>query len=147
MSATEEQFVAEVLPRLRTDYLAFLRGDPEPRIAARTPNSPATWLGQFGSEVTGAAEIAAHFRRSVARFADGEVISLDLINAEVVGDAAFLATHERINLSVDGIPTTFAQRVSRVFRRDGGDWMLAHEHAALDPADLELPWRPTPQSD
>jgi ketosteroid isomerase-like protein len=140
---TADEFLAEVLPGLRAAELAALNGDAEPRVAVWTTEEPADWLGQFGTRAIGVSEVAEHFRRAAARFTDGSQLQFDVVSADVVGDVAHLVTVEQVRFGIDGAePVTMTFRISRVFRREGGAWRCAHGHADLDPATLDLPWRP-----
>jgi ketosteroid isomerase-like protein len=138
-----DEFLADVLPALRAAELAALNGDPGPRLALWTTVEPADWLGQFGTHVRGVQEVADHFRRAVSRFTDGTQLQFDILSVDVVGDVAHLVTVERVRFGIDGAePVTMTFRISRVFRREGGAWRCAHGHADLDPATLDLPWKP-----
>ena len=140
---TTEQFLAEVVPELRAAELAALNGDPGPRLALWSTEEPVDWLGQFGTHVAGVRDVAEHFRRATSRFTDGRQLQFDVVSADVVGDVAHLVTVEKVRFGIDGAdPVTMTFRISRVFRREGGAWRCAHGHADLDPATLDLPWRP-----
>lgn len=143
MTPATEQFLVEVLPSLKAADLAVLNGDAEPRIALWTTEDPADWLGQFGTRASGAHDVAEHFRRAAQRFTEGSLLQYDVVSADVVGDAACLVTAEHVRVGIDGgEPVAMTQRVSRVLRREDGEWRCAHGHADLDPATLDIPWQP-----
>ena len=42
---------------------------------------------------------------------------------------AYTVGYEHTQASVDGTPRTYSLRVTQVYRREGGDWKVAHRHA------------------
>ena len=44
-------------------------------------------------------------------------------------DMAFTVGLEHTSTSVDGAPRTYTLRATQVYRREGGDWKVAHRHA------------------
>jgi len=45
-----------------------------------------------------------------------------------VGDVAYTAGFEHISTSTDGEPRTYTLRVTQVYRREDGEWKVAHRH-------------------
>lgn len=54
----------------------------------------------------------------------------------MVGDIAFTAGYERTQASINGEPRQYVLRVTQVYRREDGEWKVAHRHADTAP-DLE----------
>jgi ketosteroid isomerase-like protein len=52
--------------------------------------------------------------------------AFDLLAYDVVGDMAYTAGFEHISASVDGHPRTYSLRATQVYRREIGEWRVAH---------------------
>lgn len=46
----------------------------------------------------------------------------------MVGDLAYTAGFEHTSTSVDGEPRTYTLRATQVYRREDGQWKVAHRH-------------------
>jgi ketosteroid isomerase-like protein len=57
----------------------------------------------------------------------------ETVAADVVGDMAFTAGYERTQASINGEPQRYVLRVTQVYRREDGDWKVAHRHADTAP--------------
>ena len=76
------------------------------------------------------AEIALHLAES---FSDCTSYSFDMVAADVVGDMAYTVGYEHTQASVNGEPRTYALRATQVYRREDGEWKVAHRHADTVP--------------
>jgi ketosteroid isomerase-like protein len=47
----------------------------------------------------------------------------------VVGDMAYTAGFEHTSALVDGEPRSYTLRATQVYRREAGEWRVAHRHA------------------
>jgi ketosteroid isomerase-like protein len=47
---------------------------------------------------------------------------------------AFTVGLEHTSTSVDGDPRSYTLRATQVYRRESGQWKVAHRHADTDPA-------------
>ena len=54
--------------------------------------------------------------------------SLELQAFDFVGDMAYTAGLEHTSASVDGQPRTYTLRATQVYRREDGEWKVAHRH-------------------
>ena len=143
MNSETQAFLAEVLPRQQAAEQSIRAGDVAPRLALWSQHEPVSWLGQYGTCAVGADEVAAHFARVAPRFSDFDEVSFEVIAAEAFADSAYLVGYEHSMGRIDGGPrvaTTY--RISRLYRREHGEWRIAHGHADIEPATLQLPWRP-----
>jgi len=52
----------------------------------------------------------------------------ELLACDVVGDMAYTAGFEHTSASVDRRPRTYTLRVTQVYRREQGEWRVAHRH-------------------
>ena len=68
------------------------------------------------------------FRGLASRFSDSTSYDIELIAAGASGDLAYTVAYEHNTVSVDGTPRTYTLRVTQVYRREDGEWKLAHRH-------------------
>jgi len=122
-----EEFLADILPRLRDAEMALHRGDPGPRAALWSHADPVTL---FGAEVnrTGWDELGPTFDWLAGRFTDCLSLDYEVIAAGASGDLAYLVAIERISAVARGEPTSYALRATTVFRREDGTWRAVHRH-------------------
>ncbi|WP_442003330.1 nuclear transport factor 2 family protein [Paenarthrobacter sp. RAF54_2] len=69
------------------------------------------------------------FHRSGNRFSDCTAYSFELQAYDVVGDLAYTAGLERSSISVTGQQASQVLRATQVYRREDGEWKVAHRHA------------------
>ena len=62
-------------------------------------------------------------------FSDCTSYEFELLAYDVVGDMAYTASFEHTSASVDGQPRTYTLRATQVYRREEGEWRVAHRHA------------------
>ncbi|HEX8770309.1 MAG TPA: DUF4440 domain-containing protein [Acidimicrobiales bacterium] len=95
----------------------------------------ASLFGAFGPARRGWRELSVVFPWVASRYRDGTVD----IEYEVVWegtDAAYTVGYERAHVSIDGgAMEDSAIRVTHIFRREGGRWMLVHRHGDFAIAD------------
>jgi ketosteroid isomerase-like protein len=123
-----DEFLRWVQERLVPAETALHNGDAGPRSAIWSDAEPVTVLGAWKNAV-GADELAPLFRDLEASFSDCRSYELELIAADVVGDMAFTVAFEHTEASVRGEPRTYTLRATQVYRREGGEWKVAHRHA------------------
>ena len=70
-------------------------------------------------------ELFASLARS---FSDGTSYRFELQAYDVVGDMAYTAGIEHTSTSVDGERRSYKLRATQVYRREGGEWKVAHRH-------------------
>lgn len=133
-----DEFMTWVETRLREAEIAVHNGDVAPRFAIWSTNEPVTVLGAWLSG-TGQTEVGEIFRRLEDSFSDCTSYAHEVVAADVVGDMAYTVGYEHTQASVNGEPRTYTLRVTQVYRREGGEWKVAHRHAdtvpSADPAD------------
>jgi ketosteroid isomerase-like protein len=79
--------------------------------------------------------MAAVFPWVADRYRDGTV-DFDYVLAWEGADAAYTVGYERARVSIDGGERAdWTIRVTHVFRREDGRWMLVHRHGDFAPAD------------
>jgi ketosteroid isomerase-like protein len=47
---------------------------------------------------------------------------------DVAGDMAYTAGLEHTSVSIDGQPRSYTLRATQVYRRESGEWRVAHRH-------------------
>jgi ketosteroid isomerase-like protein len=52
-----------------------------------------------------------------------------LVAADVVGDMAYTVGYEHTQASVVGEPRSYTLRSTQIYRREDGEWKVAHRHA------------------
>jgi ketosteroid isomerase-like protein len=62
-------------------------------------------------------------------FSDCTSYNVELLACDVAGHMAYTAALEHVSLSMDGQPRTYTLRATQVYRREGGQWKVAHRHA------------------
>jgi ketosteroid isomerase-like protein len=123
-----DDFLAWVQSRLRDAEIALHNGDAAPRRAIWSRNDPVTVLGAWKS-ATGQQEVSDLFGQLEATFSDCTSYTHEIIAAEVIGDMAYTAGYEHTQASVSGEPRTYTLRATQVYRREDGEWKVAHRHA------------------
>jgi ketosteroid isomerase-like protein len=127
--ADVDDFLAAVVPPLTAADTAIHNGDAGPRIALWSRKDPVTLLGALQTK-TGWREIAPIFDMLASRFSSCESFEYEVIAAGVSGDLAYIAGVEHTTAAVgDTAPQPYALRVTTVFRRENGEWRVAHRHA------------------
>jgi ketosteroid isomerase-like protein len=123
-----DDFLSWVQSRLRDAEIALHNGDAAPRRAIWSRNDPVTVLGAWKS-ATGQQEVSDLFGQLEATFSDCTSYTHEIIAAEVIGDMAYTAGYEHTQASVSGEPRTYTLRATQVYRREDGEWKVAHRHA------------------
>jgi ketosteroid isomerase-like protein len=121
------EFRAWVESALYEAELALHNGDPAPRRAIWSRNEPVSVLGAWRNAY-GQQQIDELFTALGESFSDCSSYALELKSYDVVGDMAYTAALEHTSASVDGQPRTYTLRVTQVYRREAGEWRVAHRH-------------------
>jgi ketosteroid isomerase-like protein len=122
-----EKFVGWVKTSLYEAELALHNGDPSPRRTLWSRNEPVSVLGAWRN-AHGQGELDELFTALGKSFSDCTSYAFDLLAYDVVGDMAYTAGFEHISASVDGHPRTYSLRATQVYRREIGEWRVAHRH-------------------
>lgn len=122
-----EEFVGWVKTALYEAELALHNGDPSPRRALWSRNEPVSVLGAWRN-AHGQGELDELFTALGKSFSDCTSYVFELLAYDVVGDMAYTAGFEYTSASVDGQPRTYSLRATQVYRREDGEWRVAHRH-------------------
>lgn len=127
-----DDFMAWVQSGLRDAEIALHNGDAAPRRAIWSRNEPVTVLGAWMS-ATGQQELSDLFGQLGISFSDCTSYTHEIIAADVIGDMAYTVGYEHTRASVSGEPRTYTLRATQVYRREDGEWKVAHRHADTVP--------------
>jgi ketosteroid isomerase-like protein len=110
---------------------AFGRGDPEPNKRLFSRSEVVTLANPFGPPVRGWREVSEVMDRASSVIREGEVLGFDRVSTCSTGDVAWTIELERYRMKVGGAaePSPVSLRVTTIFRREDGDWLIAHRHA------------------
>ncbi len=125
--ADRDEFVSWVRTSLYEAELALHNGDPGPRRALWSRREPVSVLGAWRNAY-GQAEVLELFDNLGKSFSDCTSYEFELEALDVVGDMAYTAGLEHTSASVDGQPRTYTLRATPVYRREDGQWRVAHRH-------------------
>jgi len=128
-----EDFLTWVDLTLRPAEVTLHNGDAAPRRAIWSRQDPVTVFGAW-KDARGQAEIDGLFAHLEASFSDCTSFELEVLEAEVLRDAAYTVALEHTSVSVDGTPRTYTLRVTQVYRREDGEWKVVHRHGSAPPA-------------
>ncbi len=126
----------------RDDFLTWLRtvlydaevavhnGNPAPRRAVWSGHDPVSVLGAV-MNAHGQQELNELFNTLGERFSACASYEFELLSYDVVGDMAYTEGFEHTSASVEGDPRTYTLRATQVYRREDGEWKVAHRHADM----------------
>jgi ketosteroid isomerase-like protein len=127
-----DEFLGWVETRLWDAELALHNGDAAQRTAIWSTNDPVTVLGAWMS-ASGHTELYDLFRVLAESFEDCTSYAHEVIAADVQGDMAYTVGYEHTQATVNGEPRTYSLRVTQIYRREDGEWKVAHRHADTVP--------------
>ncbi|MEV6734033.1 MULTISPECIES: nuclear transport factor 2 family protein [unclassified Streptomyces] len=122
-----EDFLVWVKTALYVAERALHNGDAAPRRALWSRNEPVSVLGAWRN-ASGRQELDELFTALGTSFSDCTSYVFELQVYDVVGDMAYTAGLEHTSASVDGQPRTYTLRATQVYRREDGEWRVAHRH-------------------
>ena len=125
-----DSFLVWITSVLYEAELALHNGDAAPRRAIWSRNEPVSILGALRN-AHGQQELAELFALLEQSFSDCKSHSFELQAYDVVGDMAYTAGLEHTATSINGKPASYTLRATQVYRREGGEWKVAHRHADM----------------
>jgi len=126
------EFVNWVQSVLTDAEIAVHNGDAGPRRAIWSRNDPVTVLGAWRN-ASGQQELDQLFAHLAESFSDCTSYEFELLEAEVRGDTAYTVGLEHTSASVNGVPRTYTLRATQIYRREDGEWKVAHRHGSAPP--------------
>ena len=135
-----DDFLTPTLARQIDAEQALINGDAEPRLAMTSTQDPVTVFGAKVPLRSGWDEVSETLGWLAARWSDSTGYRFEVTAAGISGDIAYLVGFEHIANSVVGVPVEpYTLRVTHIFRREDGEWKIAHRHADYVPIDQTLP--------
>ena len=122
-----DDFLEWVRTRLYDAELALHNGDVAPRLAIWSTKEPVTVLSAWKAP-TNYPETNELSTALEETFSDCRSYSFELIAADVSGDMAYTVGFEHTQALVNGEPCTYRLRATQVYRREDGEWNVAHRH-------------------
>jgi len=122
-----DDFLAWVMTSLHEAELALHNGDEAPRRALWSRNEPVSVFGAWRN-ANGQKELDELFAALGRSFSNCTSFAFELQAFDVVGDMAYTACLEHTSASVDGEPRSYVLRATQVYRREDGEWRVAHRH-------------------
>jgi ketosteroid isomerase-like protein len=128
--ATEADEIGTVAAQAAEAHAHLMRGDIAAYRRAIRTAPDFILMDPFGGAPTGNPESDAHWQRIGRYFRNGRDARFDLIASYRSGDMIVLVANEYAHVAVGALPEQdWALRVTLVFRREQGQWLLAHRHA------------------
>jgi len=122
-----DDFLVWIKTTLYEAELALHNGDATLRRALWSRNEPVSVLGAWRS-AHGQHELDELFTSLAASFSNCTSLAFELQAYDLIGDMAYTAGLEHTSASVDGEPREYTLRVTQVYRREDGEWKVAHRH-------------------
>lgn len=120
--------------------VALVQGDVGPRLAMWSHRSPVSLFAGVGPSKKGWDELEPAFRAVASRLSDGRDVTYEIMEFDTSGDTAWTAGFLRFAVSMDGGPITpRTLRITHIYRREGDDWKVVHEHSNFEPSVDESP--------
>lgn len=127
-----EEFLTWVRTVLRDAEVAIHNGDASLRRAIWSQKDPVTLLGAV-TNAHGQQQLDELFARLAKNFSNCTSYDFELVEAEVVGDVAYTVGFEHTSASVNGEPRDYTLRATQIYRREDGQWRVAHRHGSAPP--------------
>ena len=135
MSEIDDFLTATLARQIEAEH-ALVNGDPRPRLAMTSTRDPVTVFGARVPLRQGWDEVGEILRWLASRWSNCTDYGFDLVAAGVSGELAYVVGFERIAHSVVGVAVEpYTLRVTHIFRREQGEWRIAHRHADYVPID------------
>lgn len=110
---------------------AFAKGDPNPKKEMFSRRDDVTLANPFGPPARGWKQVEKTLEYAASQLRDGEAIRFERISEYVTPDLAYIVEIERYRDKVGGADeiAPISLRVTTIFRREDGQWKIAHRHA------------------
>jgi ketosteroid isomerase-like protein len=122
-----DDFLTWVRTALFDAELALHNGDAAPRRALWSETEPTSVLGAWRNAL-GQKELDELFADLANSFSNCTSYEFELLAFDVSGDMAYTTGLEHTSTSVNGQPRSYTLRATQVYRRENGEWKVAHRH-------------------
>ena len=125
-----EEFERFMKARLKAST-AFIEGDFKPLKDISVVEPPATIFAPNGTCVQGADEVNAFNENGAANFLPGAKNHFDVMHQAADEHLAYWTGVQRstVKMKAQDKDVVFNLRVTEIFRKENGEWKLAHRHA------------------
>ena len=131
-----ESFRNQISSRQHAAEEALIRGEVEPRLQMWSHRDPVAVFAGVGPSRTGWDELEPMFRAVAARLSGGHDVRYEILAIDVAENMAWTAGFLRFVTSMDGAPpASYTLRITHVYRREGGEWKIVHEHSNFEPGE------------
>ena len=115
---------------------ALVRGDVGPRLEMWSHQDPVSLFAALGPSKSGWRELEPTFRSVASRLSGGRDVEYEIMEFGVTRDMAWAAGFARFFVSMDGGPLTHRTlRITHLYRREGDERKVGHEHSNFEPTD------------
>lgn len=122
--------VGSLVRRSAEANAALMRGDAGQYCRLVRLADDFTLMSPFGGTPTRGSDYTPERIEAMGRFFRNGTLRQEVVQAWGSADMVVLAIIERAHVEVGGLPAQdWALRVTLVYRREGGEWRLAHRHA------------------
>lgn len=129
-NSADDKEIAALIRRSEESNAALMRGDMKTYLALITLTHDFTLMSPFGGKPTRGAEVTPERMEAMGRFFKNGTLELEVVQAYGSADLVVLAVIERAHVEVGGLAAQdWPLRVTLVYRREQGQWRLAHRHA------------------
>ena len=130
---SREDEVREASKQFYAGLNRMANGDPGPLASIWSHGEAVTTMHPIGGREVGWDAVRGSFEQ-VARLASDGKIDLNDQLVQVAGDVAYEVGVEKGQFTLAGQRVTIEQRVTNIYRREGGEWKMAHHHTDISPA-------------
>ena len=118
---------------------AYVAGDPDPVMRLFSRRDDVTLANPLGPPVRGWERVDEAGRRAGAQVREGEDSRFERISEFATADLGYIVEIHRARAKLGDAAerAPFALRITTIFRREDGEWRIAHRHA--DPISAPRP--------
>jgi ketosteroid isomerase-like protein len=131
MDQRPDEGVARAVARLEAAMNRLMAGDATAIKALYSQRADVTGFYGWGGYEVGWPEVSRRWDWAATQFQGGGPVTYQTLSTVVTADLAYTTAIETIRVRVAGLdqPKEWSNRVTHVFRREDGEWRLAHRHA------------------
>jgi ketosteroid isomerase-like protein len=128
----------DVIEAYREALIMFVKGDPEPVARFFSTRDDVTLANPLGPPRLGSSDVRSGIAEAAANFKDGGALRFDDVKSRfeevsryATSDLSYVVQLERFEGRLSGSGDNVVQelRVTMIFRREDGEWKVAHRHA------------------
>jgi ketosteroid isomerase-like protein len=121
----------DFMKRREAAAVAYVRGDPGPVVDLTVRNDPASFFGPDGSKTEGIEAVLRDYRTGASYFGPESACHFEVLHKQASDDEAFWTGFQvaTVQMKRGGKKVPVKLRVTEVFRKEDGEWRLAHRHA------------------